>query len=299
MTNHTVPVTTGRVTTEGDELYYEVRGQGQPLLLIAPGGGDGWQYSFIADHLADEYRVITYDRRANGRSTPNTPQNFEISQQSRDAVAVLHAAGESAAWVFGNSSGAVIALDLAKTQPQAVRAVIAHEAPLARLHPQAAKWQRFFAGVYLTACRIGPTWAALQFMLGAQLPVQQLIKASRPVNAHQAQSSEAYLSARQATEVLVKLELLPVTNYLPDAAAIKRQGVKVVVAVGEWALARKAWYAEAARVLAAQLGGEPVIFPGHHGAFLDQPEAFAAKLREVLHQLAGNQVGAAVASAAR
>ena len=113
MTAKQVPVQSGRVTTEGDDLYYEVRGQENrlPLLMIAPGGGDGWQYSWVADILADEYKVITYDRRANARSTMNVPQNFEISQQSRDAVAVLHAAGETSAFVFGNSSGAVIALD--------------------------------------------------------------------------------------------------------------------------------------------------------------------------------------------
>ena len=54
MTTQQVNVQSGRVTTEGDELYYEVRGKGQPLLMIAPGGGDGWQYSFVADILADE-----------------------------------------------------------------------------------------------------------------------------------------------------------------------------------------------------------------------------------------------------
>ena len=31
----------GRVTTEGDELYYEVRGQGQPILMISAAGGVG------------------------------------------------------------------------------------------------------------------------------------------------------------------------------------------------------------------------------------------------------------------
>ena len=120
-----------------------------------------------------------YDRRANGRSTMNNPQNFEISQQSRDAVAVLQAAGETSAFVFGNSSGAVIALDMATTQPQAVRAVVVHEAPLPRVLPDASKWQRFFAGVYLTAFRFGSSLAALQFMLGAGLPVRKLINASK------------------------------------------------------------------------------------------------------------------------
>lgn len=274
------------VTTEGDDLYYEVRGQGQPLLLIAPAGGDGWQYSLVADILADEYKVITYDRRANARSTMNYPQNFEIGQQSRDAVAVLHAAGEASAYVLGNSSGAVIALDMAKTQPQAVRAAIVHEAPLARVHPDALKWQRFFAAVYLTAFRLGTSLAAVRFMLGAHLPVVKLIKATGGINAHRAESTVAYQSDSDATEVLVKLELLPVTNYLPDVEKIKRDGVTMFVAVGQWALSKDTWYAQGARILATDLGCDFVTFPGHHGSFMDMPEEWAAALRDVLHRAA-------------
>jgi pimeloyl-ACP methyl ester carboxylesterase len=108
-----------RITTEGDTLYYEVRGQGRPLLMILGGGGDGGSYSAVAEILSAEVKVITYDRRANGRSTMNFPENFDMNQQSRDAVAVLDAAGERSAFVFGNSSGAVIALDMAQTQPHA------------------------------------------------------------------------------------------------------------------------------------------------------------------------------------
>jgi pimeloyl-ACP methyl ester carboxylesterase len=275
------------VATEGDDLFYEVRGQGQPLLMIAPGGGDGWQYSYIANLLSDEYKVITYDRRANGRSTMNDPQNFEISQQSRDAVAVLGAVGEESAFVFGNSSAAVIALDMAKTQPQALRAVVVHEAPCARLHPQAKKWQRFFAGVYLTAFRFGTSVAAIRFMLGTQLPVMPMIKAAGGVNQHRMQSSERYLSDREAAEVLLKLELLPVTNYLPDFDKIRHNGVKVVIAVSQYGVNRKAWYAQVAQLLAEKLGCELVIFPGHHGSFLDMPEEFAATLRGILHKAVG------------
>ena len=284
MTKTSIPIQTGRVTTEGDSLFYEVRGQGAPLLMIAPGGGDGWQYAAVAEILAGEYKVITFDRRANGRSTINAPQNFEISQQSRDALAVLRAAGEESAFVFGNSSGAVIALDMARTQPQAVRAVIAHEAPLPRVLPNPQKWQAFFSGVYRTAYRFGPSLAALQFMLGIQVPVMQLIKASRGVNAHQKQSSPPYLSAKEATAVLVKMELLPVTNYLPDVARIRQNGVRVFIAVGQWGLARKTWYVQAAQILAHQLGAPLVTFPGHHGSFMDMPQEWAAALREVLRQ---------------
>jgi pimeloyl-ACP methyl ester carboxylesterase len=54
-------------------------------------------------------------------------QDFEISQQSRNVVAVIQAAGETFVFGFGHSSGAVIAGDVAKTRPQAVRAVVAHQ----------------------------------------------------------------------------------------------------------------------------------------------------------------------------
>lgn len=277
-----------RVMTEGDELYYEVRGRGQPLLMIPPGGGDGDFYAAVADILCDEYKVITYDRRANARSTMNVPQNFEISQQSRDAVAVLRAAGETTAFVFGNSSGAVIALDMAKTQPQAVRAVVVHEAAIPRVLPQARKWQRFFAGVYVMACRFGSYPAAIRFMLGAELPVRKLAQAQTRANKYtkgrRKQSGEHRISNKVAADVLVKLELLPVTNYLPDVELIKQNEVKVFIAVGEWALERKTWYVQAAQIMAGKLGCELVTFPGHHGSYMDMPEEWAATLRNVLHK---------------
>jgi pimeloyl-ACP methyl ester carboxylesterase len=289
VTDTPVMIQSGRVMTEGDQLYYEVRDQGQPsgktpLLMIPPAGGDGWQYSFVADILADEYKVICYDRRANGRSTMHAPQNFEVSQQSRDAVAVLRAVGEESAFVFGNSSGAVIALDMAKSQPQAIRAVVAHEAPLPRLLTNARKWQHFFASVYLTGFRFGSSIAALQFMLGVKLPVRLLIKATEKVNAHREKSDEPYISARDASDFLVKQELLPVTNYLPDVERIKQNGVRVFIAVGQWGLDRKAWYVEAAQILTGQLGCELATFPGHHGSFMDMPVEWAAALRRLLHK---------------
>src|SRR5262249_55635411 len=105
----------GKVTTEGDDLYYEIRGQGQPLLMIPGGGGDGGAHSAVPHLFPEEFKAIPYGRRANARSTMHDPHHFDISQQSRDAVAIIHAASEDSAVIFGNSSGAVIALDIAKT----------------------------------------------------------------------------------------------------------------------------------------------------------------------------------------
>jgi len=72
-----------------------------------------------ADILSDEYKVITDDRRADARTTMNEPQNFEISQQSCDVVAVLRAAGEESAFIFGTvaaRSGVTCGTYLFRTQ---------------------------------------------------------------------------------------------------------------------------------------------------------------------------------------
>jgi len=285
MTTKQVEAKTGFVTTEGDDLYYEVRGRGQPLLMIPGGGGDARMYSFVADILSDEYKIITYDRRANARSTGNEPQNFEISQESRDAVAVICAAGEDSAFVFGSSSGAVIAVDMAKTQPQAVKAIVAHEPPMTRVHPNARKWQRFFAGVYGTAFSWGATIAMIRFVLGVGLPLGPGSRAEASEK-HLHELSQSGLRPVNMADFFTKQELLPVTNYMPDIVTIKKNGVKVFMAAGRESLNKKRFYAQTAPILAKLLECEMIIFPGNHVSYASTPKEWAAVLRGILHKAA-------------
>ncbi len=274
----------GYVTTEGDNLYYEVRGQGAPLVLISGGGGDSQVYTAMADILVDEYKVITYDRRANARSTMHNPHHFTIAQQSRDVVAVLHAAGEESALIFGNSSGAVIALDMAATQPQAIRTVIVHEPPLVSMHPNGEKWRRFYASVYATGVRFSPALAAMRFIFGTGFPIRAMMQSSSATRGNIKSGAEQRIDPRAATAFLIQQELLPVVGYVPDIETIKRNGVKIVMAAGRESLDKHRWYAETCPVLAEKLGCELVILPGHHVSFVTAPVEWAAALRDVLHK---------------
>lgn len=287
MTTQKIKKYSGRVNTEGDDLYYEVYGEGQPLIMIPGAGGDADRYVLVAEILSNEYKVIIYDRRANARSTINEPQNFEVSQQARDVAAILNAVGEHSAFVFGNSSGAVIALDMAKTQPQTCRAVIAHEPPIVRIHPDAKKWQHFYAKVYLTAFRFGAPLAGLRFLVGTGLPVRQTIKAAQEGRKHAENDKEPRISPQVYADFLIKQELLPITNYLPNVETIKKNGVLMFMAGGQMSLDKKRWYAETTQILAGKLSCEMVSFPGHHSSFMDMPNEWASVLRGVLYKAEG------------
>jgi hypothetical protein len=78
-----------------------------------------------------------------------------------------------------------------------------------------------------------------------------------------------------------------VTDYRPDAAALAAAPTRIIVAIGEET--GNTFTGRTAAATAALLGQEATVFPSHHGGFMGgefgyagQPEAFAARLREVL-----------------
>lgn len=82
------------VHVNGTELHHEIRGAGPPLLLIMGASGDGGVFDRFADLLAEEFTVLTYDRRGNGRSP--RPEGWETTspeEQADDAAALLDALG--------------------------------------------------------------------------------------------------------------------------------------------------------------------------------------------------------------
>ncbi len=110
------------------ELYYEQRGEGPPLLLIMGAAGYGGVFERFAELLADEFTVVTYDRRGNGRS-PRPPGWDETSpeEQADDAAALLEGLGLSPAAIFGTSSAGIFALAMLIRHPESVRGAVLHE----------------------------------------------------------------------------------------------------------------------------------------------------------------------------
>src|SRR5687768_9742694 len=101
------------VAVDGADLNVERRGAGPALLLIPGGLGDGRVFEDAAELLADNFTVLTYDRRGHSGSTIHDPDAaFDIAEHSGDAVAVLRANDFERGLVFGSSAGALVSLDM-------------------------------------------------------------------------------------------------------------------------------------------------------------------------------------------
>jgi hypothetical protein len=74
--------------------------------------------------------------------------------------------------------------------------------------------------------------------------------------------------------------LLPITSYVLDVARLKKVSSHVVVGIGADSGGQLA--NDTALALAEDLRVPPVTFPGGHTGYFEHPDAFAAKLREVL-----------------
>jgi pimeloyl-ACP methyl ester carboxylesterase len=105
------------------ETYYEVHGEGEPLLLLHPGGVDARAFAPNLGALAARFRVLTPERRGHGRTADvDGPISYELMAQ--DTIAFLEAEVGGPAHLVGCSDGATVALHAALRRPDLARRVV-------------------------------------------------------------------------------------------------------------------------------------------------------------------------------
>ena len=105
------------------KLHWESFGEGPAVLLIAGQGmtSEGWWATIPV--LAGSFRVIAFDNRDTGGSS-RLQWPYSVAHMAEDAVAVLDAAGEKRAHVYGISLGSLVAQELGLRHPDRVRALV-------------------------------------------------------------------------------------------------------------------------------------------------------------------------------
>lgn len=286
-------MTTTHVLEHRDaDLAYDVDGplptaDGRPPLVMIGQPMDATGFAKLAS-LFPERTVVRYDPRGLGRSVRRdgrVDQSPEV--QAADVHAIIAALGAGPVDLFASSGGAVTALALVATYPEDVVTLVAHEPPLVGVLPDADIARRVFKGIQDTyqASGFGPGMAAFITM-----------------TMWQGEFTDAYLAQPAPDPAMFGLpteddgaredpvltdRAAAITAHEPDVAALQAAPTRVVIAVGQESI--QTLPGRAGVHTARLLGQEVTVFPSHHGGFLDpasgwggQPEAFAAKLREVL-----------------
>ncbi|MFC5815930.1 alpha/beta fold hydrolase [Nonomuraea harbinensis] len=257
-----------------------------PILLMIGCPMDASGFTALVGRFRD-CTVVTYDPRGIGRSERDGGGESTPEQHADDVHRLIGALGGGPVDVFASSGGAVNALALVARHPEQVRTLVAHEPPAAQALPDREGALASVVDICRTYDRDGFGAAMAKFIAVsslrgevpagfAELPVQKPEELGFPAEDDGSRDDPMFAQ-----------NLMTCTHYEHDFEALRAAPTRIVIGVGaesEGELAHRAGVAVAAR-----LGTEPVVFPSHHGGFLDgqfgmagDPDGFAATLRRVL-----------------
>ena len=112
-----------RALINGIQLAYEIRGTGDPLVMIHGAQGDQTMFNGLASAYASHFRVLTFDQRGSGLSDkPDT--DYSIAMLADDTAALMNHTGCAPAHVIGVSMGGMIAQEFALRHPRKIRSLV-------------------------------------------------------------------------------------------------------------------------------------------------------------------------------
>ena len=260
-------------TSTRTRIHHEVRGSGPAVLFIPGATGDAGHFARSAERLADEFTVITYDRRGNSRSPVqgDARDAATMSAQAADAAALIRDCGFERAVVCGTSGGAIITLELLSRDPAVVKGAIVHEPPLIALLPK----------------QDGPGPLQPIFDLYGRDP-RAALEAFVRVNAGDAGWEAIEPTTRERmlgnAATLFEREVNEFIGYRPDESVLRSLTVPVMLLRSRdglhYAPAVLAWLEE-------RTGLRSGVLTGGHAPYFDLPEVFAEELRPILRGLWG------------
>ena len=111
---------------DGTTIAFDRLGSGSAVILVSGGSVDRGSNAGVADILSSDFTVFNYDRRGRGPSGDTPP--YAVEREIEDIDAVVTAAGGSA-YLYGSSSGAVLALYAAEQLPGRITKLALWEPP--------------------------------------------------------------------------------------------------------------------------------------------------------------------------
>jgi pimeloyl-ACP methyl ester carboxylesterase len=123
-TDVNAPAESGFAEIGAVRLYYEITGDGEPLLLLHGGLGGSEHFAEIVPLLSKSFEVITVDRRGHGRSTDDG-EPYSYAGMAEEMRAFLDHLQLGSVKMLGFSDGGVVGFHLASTYPEMVERLVA------------------------------------------------------------------------------------------------------------------------------------------------------------------------------
>ena len=268
-------VLNGYCEVAGARIYYEVEGEGEPVLFIHAGVANLRMWDQQAAALGGRYRVIRFDTRGYGRTES---EDVEFSNRA-DAAAVLDEVGEVSAHIVGLSRGGHIALDFALEYPTRTLSLAVAAGGVGGYESSSTStvdWDE------VEAWEVAKDWDRLTefetayWVDGPGQPPDRVAPEIRAMVMDWIASN--YRSEKEAAS--------PRPLNPPAAARLDDLHAPLLVMVGEL---DDAGTNDAMRHLAARVSGARLAtFPAAHMVNLEQPERFNAVLGEFLDAVRGS-----------
>ena len=274
----------------GALLHYDVRSNDAgtaPVLLIIACPMSAAAFDTLSGHFTDR-TVVTYDPRGVERSERTDEASESTPDEHADDLhRLISALDAGPVEIFATSGGAVNALALVARHPDQVRTLVAHEPPAAQVLPDRDALLAASRDIHETYQRsgVGPAMAKFINLVSQRGPIPADY-ADRPAPDPAAFGLPAEDDGSR-NDPLVGQNIVSCTHHEHDFDALRSASTRIVMAAGRASEGEMAH--RGALAVAERLGTTPVLFPGDHAGFLGgeygmtgEPDAFAAKLREVL-----------------
>lgn len=114
----------GYIISHGLKLYYEIEGQGPPMLLLNGGPGLSHEYLQSLKILSDQVRLVFYDQRGTGNSDPSPTREYTIPANVSDLENLRQGLGLDRFILFGHSWGGMLAQAYTLEFPQNITRLV-------------------------------------------------------------------------------------------------------------------------------------------------------------------------------
>ena len=113
-------------TSDGVDLYVNVKGKGIPCLYIhgGPGSGSYWLEKFTGELLEQHFQMIYLDQRGVGRSTSPQDKNYSMDRMVKDFEEVRTALGIEQWLTLGHSFGGILQMGYVTSKPNSIAGML-------------------------------------------------------------------------------------------------------------------------------------------------------------------------------